>query len=226
MLSGASMARTGARSDPFEPRRFRANSAAVCGYFVGRWVKSFALEQRISSICRASTSALVFSASIFEASGCCFSSSSIRSLNEASSRRRCSISASLLTGPTVFQTLCAGMMRPLLRHAFVNPNRGQKWKLSWRGYDRPGGRDNFGKSELRLDSQPKSVLEIAAKHYAQATRGRYVRSGCDTFGFGRDRQAERRFQEELRLGYRSHSLPAFDKCCSASVVFLANFDSQ
>jgi hypothetical protein len=30
-------------------------------------------------------------------------------------------------------------MRPLLGHAFVNPNRGQKWKLSWRGYDRPGG---------------------------------------------------------------------------------------
>jgi hypothetical protein len=47
------------------------------------------------------------------------------------------------------------------------PNRGQKWKLSWRGYDRPGGRDNFGKSELGLDSQPKSVLEIAAQHYAQ-----------------------------------------------------------
>jgi hypothetical protein len=31
-------------------------------------------------------------------------------------------------------------------------------------------RDNFGKSELGLDAQPKSVLEIAAKHYAQATR--------------------------------------------------------
>jgi hypothetical protein len=88
------------------------------------------------------------------------------------------------------------------------------------------GRDNFGKSELGLDSQPKSVLEIPAKHHAQATRGRYVRSGCDTFGFGRDRQAQRRFQEELRLDCRSHSLPAFDKCCSASVVFLANFDSK
>ena len=90
----------------------------------------------------------------------------------------------------------------------------------------PTGRDNFGKSELGLDSQPKSVLEIAAKHYAQATRGRYVRSGRDTFGFGRDRQAERRFQEELRLECRSRSLPAFDKRCSASVVFLANFDSK
>jgi hypothetical protein len=88
------------------------------------------------------------------------------------------------------------------------------------------GRDSFGKSELGLDAQPKSVLEIAAKHYAQATRGRYVGSGCDTFGFGRDRQAERRFQEELRLDCRSHSLPAFDKCCSASVVFLANFDNK
>jgi hypothetical protein len=88
------------------------------------------------------------------------------------------------------------------------------------------GRGNFGKSEIGLDAQPKSVLEIAAKHYAQATRGRYVGSGCDTFGFGRDRQAERRFQEELRLDCRSHSLPAFDKCCSASVVFLANFDSK
>jgi hypothetical protein len=79
---------------------------------------------------------------------------------------------------------------------------------------------------LGLDSQPKSVLEIAAKHYAQATRGRYVRSGRDPFGFGRDRQAERRFQEELRLDCRSRSLPAFDKRCSASVVFLANFDSK
>jgi hypothetical protein len=108
----------------------------------------------------------------------------------------------------------------------VNPNRGQKWKLSWRGYDRPGGRDNFGKSELGLDSQPKSALEIAAKHYAQATRGRYVRSGCDTFGLGRDRQAEWRFQEELRLDCRSHSLPTFDKCCSASAVLVANFDSK
>ena len=75
-------------------------------------------------------------------------------------------------------------------------------------------------------AQPKSVLEIAAKHYAQATRGRYVRSGRDTFGFGRDRQAEWRFQEELRLDCRSHSPPGFDKCCSASLVFLANFDSK
>src|ERR1700704_1081772 len=88
------------------------------------------------------------------------------------------------------------------------------------------GRENFGKSELGLDSQPKSVAEIAAQHYAQRREGRYVGSGCDTFGFGRDRQAERRFQEELRLDCRGHSLPGFDKCCSASVVFLAIFDSK
>src|SRR5882757_908374 len=80
-------------------------------YFASKPVKSLALEQRISSICRARTSALALSASIFDASGCFFSSSSIRLLNEASSRRRCSIYALLFTGPTVFQTLCAAMMR-------------------------------------------------------------------------------------------------------------------
>src|SRR5258708_33669505 len=88
------------------------------------------------------------------------------------------------------------------------------------------GRGNFGKSEIELDAQPKSVLEIAAKHYAQATRGRYVGSGCDTFGFGRDRQAERRFQEELRLDSLGHSLPMFEKCCAASVFFFAIFYSK
>jgi hypothetical protein len=108
------------------------------GYFASRSVKSFALEQQISSICRASTSALTLSASIFDASGCCFSSSPIRSLNEASSRRRRSISAFDLTGVTGFQTLCARMMRSPACHAFVNPNRGQKWKFAWRRYDRPG----------------------------------------------------------------------------------------
>ena len=52
-------------------------------YFASKPVKSLALEQRISSICRARTSALVLSASIFDMSGCFFSSSSIRLLNEA-----------------------------------------------------------------------------------------------------------------------------------------------
>ena len=55
---------------------------------------------------------------------------------------------------------------------------------------------------------------------------RSVRSGCDTFGFGRDRQAEWRFQEELRRDCRSHSLPAFDKCSSASIVLVASLDGR
>src|SRR5882757_11093143 len=58
-------------------------------------------------------------------------------------------------------------------------------------------RVHFGKSEVRFDSQPKSVLQIAAENYAQAARGRHVRSGCNTFGLGRDRQTEWRFQEEF-----------------------------
>jgi hypothetical protein len=96
--------------------------AAVRGYFASKQVKSFALEQRISSICRASKSALTFRASIFDASGCCFSSSSMRSLNEASSRRRRSISASFLTDTTGFQTLCAGMMRSPAWSRLREPN--------------------------------------------------------------------------------------------------------
>lgn len=65
------------------------------GYFASRSVKSFALEQRISSICRRSKSALNLSASIC-------------SLNEASSWRRRVISA-FRFGPTAFQTRCADM---------------------------------------------------------------------------------------------------------------------
>src|SRR5882757_610534 len=87
-------------------------------------------------------------------------------------------------------------------------------------------RVHFGKSEVRLDSQPKSVLQTAAENYVQAARGRYVRSGRDTFGLGRDRQTEWRFQEELRGDCRSHSLPAFDKCCSASIILVAGCDGK
>jgi hypothetical protein len=54
-------------------------------YLASKSAKSLALEQRISSICRASTSAFTLSASIFDASGCCFSSSSIRALSTANS---------------------------------------------------------------------------------------------------------------------------------------------
>lgn len=108
------------------------------GYFASKSVKSFALEHRISSICRASTSALALSASIFDASGCCFSSSSIRLLNAASSRRRRSISALFLTGPTGFQNpLRPHDASPRFGHAFVNLICGDKWKPFWRGYDQP-----------------------------------------------------------------------------------------
>ena len=47
-------------------------------------------------------------------------------------------------------------MPPL--HGLVNPIRGQKWKLSWRGYDQPRGRA-FRKIRILLDSQPKSVVK-------------------------------------------------------------------
>jgi hypothetical protein len=103
--------------------RFAHRSLAVPpprDYFASKSVKSLALEQRISSICRASISALVLSDSIFDASGCCLSSSAIRSLNEASSRQRRSISP--LTDPSAFQALCAGMMRPLLSSRLREPD--------------------------------------------------------------------------------------------------------
>src|ERR1700730_3608834 len=75
---------------------------------------SVAFELRTSSICRDSTRALAFKASIVELWGCNFSSSSIRLLNDASSSRSRSISALRLSNRTGFQTLCARMMRPLL----------------------------------------------------------------------------------------------------------------
>jgi hypothetical protein len=76
---------------------------------------SVAFELRTSSICRDSTRAFAFKASIVELWGCNFSSSSIRLLNDASSSRSRSISALRLSTPTGFQTLCAlMMMRPLL----------------------------------------------------------------------------------------------------------------
>jgi hypothetical protein len=75
---------------------------------------SVAFELRTSSICRDSTRAFAFKASIVELWGCSFSSSSIRLLNDASSSRSRSISALRLSTPTGFQTLCARMMRPLL----------------------------------------------------------------------------------------------------------------
>ena len=47
-----------------------------------------------------------------------------------------------------------------------------------------------------------------------------VRSGCDTFGLGGNRQTQRRFQKELRR--RSHSLSALDKCSAASIILVAS----
>src|SRR3984957_21155476 len=111
-------------------------------------------------------SALVFSNSIFKASGCCCSSSLMRSLNEASSRRRCSISVLLSTGPTDFQTLCAGILRSPDGHAFVNPNRGQKSKLCRRGCDRPddsANSDNQKKAPALEPNRSFSLERFRAK---------------------------------------------------------------
>jgi hypothetical protein len=54
-------------------------AAGSDGYFASKSAKSLALEQRISSICRASTSAVALSASIFEASRCRLSGTHQRS---------------------------------------------------------------------------------------------------------------------------------------------------
>jgi hypothetical protein len=103
-----------------EPRcssnRLRSRTVRVRWfYFASKPVRSpVAPEQRSSSICRDSISALIFNASIVEPSGCRFSSSSIRLLNEASSRRRRSISASGLNCSTGFQLRRARMVVPLL----------------------------------------------------------------------------------------------------------------
>jgi hypothetical protein len=97
----------------------RKRISSARSHFVSKLVKSLALRKLISSIL-ANNKALPFRASIFEASGCCFSRRWIHSLNEASCRRSRSISASFFAGPAGVQPLCApAMIYPHIGHAFV-----------------------------------------------------------------------------------------------------------
>lgn len=92
----------------------RNSKVAIKAYFASNRVNSIAVEaveQQISSICRARASALTFRASIVDASGCCFSSSWMRWLNEASSRYSRSISAFFSMGPG-FRALLACITYP------------------------------------------------------------------------------------------------------------------
>jgi hypothetical protein len=88
-------------------------------------------------------------------------------LNEASSRRRRSISALLFTDPTGFQILCAGMMRSPAWSRLREPE-------SWPEMEpllamiRPAGGRSFRKIRISLDSSPKSVLKSCRQHDVRA----------------------------------------------------------
>jgi hypothetical protein len=100
-----------------------APQSSTCsrGYLASKSVNSsVAFAQRNSSICLDTTIALAFNAPIFKLSGCNFSSSSIRSLNETNSLRSCSISALSLSPPIGFQALRALTIFPPCDHAHVS----------------------------------------------------------------------------------------------------------
>ena len=128
----------------------------------------------------------------------------------ASSRRRRSISVLLFTEPIGFQKRSADMKRSSAGQAFVNLILGQKWK--------PGFRKT--RNLARLSTQIS--LTVAGNTAVRANKSRQCQIGCDTFGFGGNRQTKRRFQKELRPSCRSHSLPALDKCSATSIILVAS----